>query len=300
MEPDPAAAAAALADESRADALAAQAAAAIAAADLLAAEAAAAAALPTDLRRFLSAINSAPLPVVLAQPRVGGTNLVGSWSGYGVNQQMRTPKTNLCVRELRGDPVKTFALRTSIQTQVQGGLNGKGLTSFCLQSEPNAGKGMTALRHLSKLIPDFGLDGIFRIIQDDGSEIDMLKTPGFITPSIITNWQNDLTVDGVFKGDGNGGRHLVCSLDIENLEWSGQTLMNSCSESLSMGIQDSLTAQNLDLNGLNVFCQIISKCYRPSSATVKKAQAALEAMDLKNFPGENVSLFVQQATLHLE
>ncbi len=296
MEPDPVAAAAAVAT---ADALAAQAAADIAAADVLAAEAAAAAALPTDLRRFLSAINSAPLPVILAQPRVGGTNLVGSWSGYGVNQQMRTPKTNLCVRELRGDPVKTFALRTSIQTQVQGGLNGKGLTSFCLQSEPNAGKGMTSLRHLFKLVPDFGLDGIFKIIQDDGSEINMLRTPGFVTSVLINRWQQDLTQDGVFVGDGIGGRHPVCPMDIENLEWSGNTLLNSCTELLSIYLQEALIAQGLDLNGLQVFLQIMNTCYRPSSAPVKKAQAALEAMDLKQFPGENVTLFVQQATLHL-
>ena len=231
---------------------------------------AAAAAAPGDVTlssdqflKFLAVINNtaASSTAALHTPRVGGTNLVGSWSGMGANQKMQSPKTNLCMRQFSGNPVKTFALKTSIQTHVQAGLNGKGLTPFSLSSEPNAGKGMTSLHHLFKFAPDFGLDGIFLIQQDDGSEINMLRTPGFVTTVLIDRWQQDLTVDGVFKGDGKGGRHPVCPLDIENLEWTGNTLLNSCTELLSVHIQEGLLAQALDLNGLQVFCQIMSMCY---------------------------------------
>mgnify|MGYP002807466573 CR=1 FL=1 len=78
-------------------------------------------------------------------------------------------------------------------------------------------------------------------------------------------------------------------------------ILRACFEQTnsSLHIQDALIAQGKDLNGMQVFSQIISKCYRPSSATVKKATSLLEAMDLKKFPGENVTLFVQQATLRL-
>ena len=74
---------------------------------------------------------------------------------------------------------------------------------------------------------------------------------GLLLQSVLIDpWQKDLTEDGVFKGDGNGGRHPVCTMDIENAEWSGNTFLNSCTEPLSLHIQEALTAQGQDLNGL--------------------------------------------------
>ena len=80
---------------------------------------------------------------------------------------------------------------------------------------------------------------------------------------------------------------------------SGNTFLNSCTEPLSLHIQDALTAQGKELNGIQVFNQIISKCYCPSPATVNRAIGLLEAMDLRKLPGESVTLFVQQAALLL-
>ncbi len=142
-------------------------------------------------------------------------------------------------------------------------------------SEPNAGKGVTSIRFLAKLIGEMGIDPVFTIYHDDGTETNMLQTPGFVTQATIDCWEKDLLVTGVFKGDGNGARHAVCPFDAENLEWSGNTLLNSCTEPLSLHIQDALTAQGKELNGIQVFHQIISKCYRPSSASVRKAIASL-------------------------
>jgi hypothetical protein len=247
----------------------------------------------------LVAMSGTSTYAALEEPRVGGVTPVGVWTGKGANGDGKAPKTSFCMRAFSGNPVKTFSIRTSIQTTVEEGLNGKKLTAFSLASEPNAGKGMVSIRHLDKLIPDIGLDGIFCIQKDDGTEINMLKTPGFVTQDLVDTWEKDLTTDGVYKGDTQGGKHKVCPRDIENLQWSGETLLNSCTEPLSLHIQDALTAQGKNPNGLQVLYQITSKCYRPSSSIVKAKILLLEAMDLRKFPGESVTLFVQEASVLL-
>ena len=154
---------------------------------------------------------------------------------------------------------------------------------------------MISIKHLDNLLPKIGLDSILLIQQDSGKPINSLKTPGFVNQALIDRWEQDLTVDGVFKGDGQGGRHPVCPYDLANLDSAGECFLNSCSEQLSLHIQDALVANGKDPNGLQVFFQIISKCYRPSSAVVKDKIKHLEAMDIRKFAGQNVTLYNQEA-----
>lgn len=236
-----------------------------------------------------------PLP----DPRCGGTDEFGAWAGGGNNNKGLVPSTGNCYRKIKGDPIKTFPLVKNIQKEVSLGLNGLRLTAFSMSNEANGGKGMTSLRLVRPLSYDNGLDSVFNLVKPDGTVLDILRTPGYVTQQLIDTWEADLTTNGVFKKDGTG-RHPVCEYDAINLIWSAGMLMNSCSEALKLHIREALVATGKDLNGLQVFIQIVSKCYRPSSSTVKTLVLKLEAMDIKKFAGENVTLYNQESKVILQ
>ena len=99
---------------------------------------------------------------------------------------------------------------------------------FCQADEPEAKMTIPTIVALQAYVIEHGLESVFCIIQADGTEVNMLETPGLVTLSMVTTWINDLMVAGVH--DGQGGRHAVCAYDQENLVWSGTALLNSCSD----------------------------------------------------------------------
>jgi hypothetical protein len=87
-----------------------------------------------------------------------------------------------------------------------------------------------------------GMEPIFQIVRSDGTIIDMLKQPGFVSTKLITSWIKDLTVDGVH--DGQCGRLAICQFDIINLQYSFHAVLNSCSALLRQDLLNNLLPSN--------------------------------------------------------
>ena len=125
--------------------------------------------------------------------------------------------------------------------------------------------------------------------------MDMFKTLGFLTQEVVDTWEEDLLTKGVYKGDGTENRLPVCKYDAANLSDFGKALLNSCSEKLKLHILNMLQVNNRRVTCLQITFQILLKCYRPSDKIVQARMKDLENLDIREFGGQNVQLFVQKA-----
>ena len=141
------------------------------------------------------------------------------------------------------------------------------------------------------------MEGVFNIIKPDLAEINMLKTPGMVDEDTIKSWCKDLLEDGVAQKDSNNPdliiRHAVCEYDETNLAWSGQALLNSCSDALSYDLRETVPVT--EHTGPQLMMALLSKIYRPLQAKIRRLRDQLEALRLNKIPGESVTLYRQKA-----
>ena len=164
-----------------------------------------------------------PAVPTIAAPRVGGTDDTGAWTGKGSGGG---PKSGNCYRQFKTSTINDHKARAPIEAVCRAGL--KPPRIFCQSDESEAKMTIPTIVALQAYAIEHGLESVFCIVQDDGTEINMLETPGLVNLDMVKTWVTDLTVDGVH--DGNGGRHAVCPYDRMNLTWSGAAVLNSCSD----------------------------------------------------------------------
>ena len=251
-----------------------------------------------QLKQLLQAAGSPSKPTVptVNSPRVGGTNEVGAWVGLGAHQKGVHPKSSLCLRKFKTTELKGYQAVISIEEKCKAGLKSKDGLVFGLPGEPNHDKGALILKELDDFLAETGMESVFKIIDSNGSTVDMLKEPGYTTPDMVETWIKDLTTKGVVDTTDPTmqTRHAVCEYDIVNLDWSGQAVLNSCSTMLKQEIQDTLDASQLTgPQVLNTVCKIV---YPSSYTKVTALKAKLEALDLRKIPGENISTLVLEAS----
>ena len=93
--------------------------------------------------------------------------------------------------------------------------------------------------------------------------------------------------------NGSLGVHAVCPHDRTNMLWSADAVLNSCTENLRQDLK--LVIPPKDRTGPKIVMTIFEKLYRPSLANNKTLLDKLDQMDIRKYPGENVTLFVQDA-----
>jgi hypothetical protein len=76
--------------------------------------------------------------------------------------------------------------------------------------------------------------------------------------------------------------------------WSGEAILNSCTENLKQDLK--IAVEMKDRNGPTLLMGLLKKIYRPSQSKIKQLRDKLESMDIRKYPGENITLFVQDAT----
>ena len=228
----------------------------------------------------------------IQKPRVGGVNAVGAWTGEGAQGLGLHPKSGLCMRQFKASELKGYQALLSIEEKCKGGLQAKGDFVFGLPGEKHHDKGALLLRELDELLTDARMEGVFHVVLPDGTMIDMLKQPGFVTKEMVETWIKDLTVDGV--RDGNGGRHPVCPFDLTNIQYSFHTIINSCTPLLRQDLLDSLSP--VAHTGPQVLASLCKKVYPSSYVKIKSLIARLESKDIRKYPGENITTFVQEAS----
>ena len=222
---------------------------------------------------------------LLPKPRVGGVTGVGVWTGLGAGKLGLQPSSNSCYRKLAGSEIKSFKTITDIEDKCKLGFRDRPDLHFGLHTEPNHDKGATILRALEDCMCDYGMDGVF-CIETNHETLQMFKQPGFLDDDIVTKWVEALQTTGV-KGA------PVCPYDETNLLWSGSALLNSCSNDLKTHIKNQLPPNQL--NGPQVLWAIIQKTYRPSITKVHNITEQLKKLNIKSYPGQDITKFVQDA-----
>ena len=233
--------------------------------------------------------------ITLDAPRTGGKSNTGVWVGRGLSQLGQSPASGYCYREFYGDPLKNFATKTNIEEKCQQGLKGKGEPCFAAAGETGHDDVMLTFRAKREYDNYFGFDDLALIVTSDGTTIDMLQTPGMVNETMVDSWVEDLLTNGVSKG--NGARHPPCKLDALNLLWGGKACLNSCTDHLQLMIREYCHATGRELYYPIVQHQISMLTHRPSIHTVRMLVTKLEALDIRKFAGENVRLYVAEATL---
>jgi hypothetical protein len=75
--------------------------------------------------------------------------------------------------------------------------------------------------------------------------------------------------------------------------WSAEAVLNSCTKILRQDLK--LVIPPEERTGPKVLMVLFEKLYRPSLANNKALLDKLGKMDIRTYPGENVTLFVQDA-----
>ena len=119
----------------------------------------------------------------------------------------------------------------------------------------------------------------------------MLAQPAMLNASLMKEWLQALRHDGV--PDDKGATLPLCPYDKTNLEWSYDAIMNSCSPALQRQLKNQLTPQ--DQYGPMVLFHVLSLVYRHAESKVEKILKQLEALNLRDFPGQNVTQYKQRA-----
>ena len=226
------------------------------------------------------------------QPRIGGTSPVGFWTGNGAQKLGLQPTSGNCMRYFKGNELKAFQALQSIEDKCKAGLQAKSTLVFGLQGETHFDKGALLLRELDEYLSYHGLEGVFQIISSDGTSTDMLKQPGFVSTDLVESWVKDLTTLGVH--DGTGGRLTVCEFDVMNLQYSFHAILNSCTPLLRQDLLNNLAPGKH--TGPQALMLLLTKVYPSSYTKVKGLIQALEKLNIKDVPGENISTLVQKAS----
>jgi hypothetical protein len=164
-----------------------------------------------------------------------------------------------------------------------------------MPDEPNAGTIVNSIRALEDHIILCGMEGAFNIIIGGHSgltTLNMLQRPGRVTAAIVDAWCEASLDTGVPRVQ-SPGYHPICPHDRTNLLWSAEAVLNSCTEILRQDLK--LVIPPEDRTGPKVLMVLFEKLYRPSLANNKALLDKLDKMDICQYPGENVTLFVQDA-----
>lgn len=198
------------------------------------------------------------------------------------------------MRDFKTDEVKNFNAMSPIEEKCQKGLLDQAALWFSMPDESNAKMVVTSLIAFEERMINHGMEGVFHIIQTDGSVLNMLQAPGLCTSAIVDSWNTDLLVTGARIKAHPGIRSPICAYDQVNLMWSGEALLNSCTEALKQDLK--LSVKPDDRTGPKLLMALITKIYRPSLSKIESLKESLKLLNLHSYPAENVTLFVQDTS----
>ena len=151
-----------------------------------------------------------------------------------------------------------------IEVKCQAGLKDSPELLFSTNEESNAGKVVPSLYAFKDSMVNCGMEGVFNIVQADGTKVNMLTSPGMVSTTMVDTWCADLLTNGVQDPASTTANLTVCPMDGVNMRWSGEALLNSCTETLK---QDLKLAVSLDMcTGPYLLCALLHKIYRPSQS----------------------------------
>jgi hypothetical protein len=136
----------------------------------------------------------------IGQPRTGGVNDTGAWTGSGSGQLGTEPLSGYCMRTFQADPIKNHQAMAPIEERCRSGLSSVTTDPlFSMADEPDAYKTLLSIKAFEKLVIYCGMDSVFYIVLDDGSKVNMLREPGLVTNTMVVTWCEDVLCKGVYR-----------------------------------------------------------------------------------------------------
>ena len=220
------------------------------------------------------------------QPRAGGgTTDQDVWTGGSglASQRSSRPKSINARRPsdfrsaARIEDACTSGLREEWRLGPSDGQSRISLTSW-----------IAALR--SK-IEECGMDGVFRVVSDDGkSETYLLDKWGSADEETVADWEEKLRT-GV--PDENGILQPPCPYDQDNLTWSGKMIVDSITVDLWNELEKEMA---YDISGPMAFSTIIEQQQQSNDSAVRVLVDKLKELKLKKEPAQNVVTFARKVT----
>lgn len=250
-----------------------------------------------DMAQLFSALKSTSSSAqTLDAPRDGGQNKTGVWTGAGADETHSTPKSADCFREFKCDTHKNYSSMALIGATCVKGLQDKSELMFSDSHEPNADRVVYSILAFQDLMKKCGMDGVFTIIQRDGTPLNMFQQCGMVTTNMVTKWCSDVYDQGVIDPDNTSTRLPICAHDRTNMLWSGEALLNSCTEALKTQLKGVYASSAQDCNGPKLLQALLQLVYRPSRSKVESLKDDLKCLSLLTFAGENVTEYCKAAT----
>jgi hypothetical protein len=234
-------------------------------------------------------------PIVL--PRHGSISETGAWTGMGASGSGARPFSKYCMRAFKTDPIKNHQHMHPIEDKCKTGLRDSPELHFALSHEPNAHTVVASIRAFEKFVASCGMDGVFTIVDKDLGKINFLQQPGMVNQAAIDDWCSAILDKGVWGKDAASGdpvRLPICQYDLVNMDWSAEAVLNSCTPALRYDLENKVAIQ--DHNGPKLMMTLLTMLYRPSLSKLKELREKLEALDIRTYPGENVTLFCHDAS----
>lgn len=232
----------------------------------------------------------------LEKPRLGGISSTGVWTGMGAGGTGLRPYSKYCMRDFKTDAIKNHQHMHPIEDKCKQGLRDSPELHFSLSHEPNANTIVSSIRAFEKLMINCGMDGVFTIIDKNVESISFLQQPGMINQRNLLDWCDDILTHGVWTKDASGlpARHPLCPYDQINMDWSAEAVLNSCTPALRYDLEQKVPLA--DHNGPQLMMALLTMLYRPSLSKIRELRSSLEALDIRKYPGENVTMFCHDAS----
>jgi hypothetical protein len=249
-----------------------------------------------DLLAVLSGLQSNRTAPALVSPRHGSISPTGVWTGMGASGSGLRPYSKYCMREFKTDPIKNHQHMHPIEDKCKQGLRDSPELHFSLSHEPNANSVVTSIRAFEKFINNCGMDGVFTITDQHLDTINFLQQPGLVNQQNIDDWINSILLQGVWHKDPTGTicRHPVCQHDLTNMDWSAEAVLNSCTPALRYDLENKVDIQFH--NGPKLMMTLLTMLYRPSLSKLEELRDQLKGLDIRKYPGENITLFCHDAS----
>ena len=226
-------------------------------------------------------------------PRVGGQDSTGVWTGFGKQQQGKKPKSQDCYRDFKfAARDKAITMTSKIEKEIrQGNPDSDYEFTMPLEGGKNKASLLEQLKSFEKFAIDFGLEGVFHLIRRDGITVNMFKEPGKLTEAIVITWCDDLAKGVVTSKDlqGNPIRRNPCDYDEAICELTSDALKNS--SSIKMQNQIDRHATGTFCVGPFVLWTIINASQVSSSEVIRKLCGQLKHISVKEISGENINEF---------
>ena len=223
------------------------------------------------------------------QPRVGGKDKTGVWTGCG-RMKGQEPYGTDCYRDFYNGRDQTVG-RARVEKACCYALGSKYHDPlFSLSTEANPKYTLIeALKIVENYMIQKGMDGVFTIYSASGDKINMFTEIGKLSKDLVTKWVDSL-LSGGYTGVA-GTYRGACLYDRQNLLWSGVALEQVASTNMHRSIELAVPDRD-DRTGPRILYEMVILSKLSTHSLVRDLCNQLKTFKLTDVAGEDMATHV--------